>query len=355
MDRRTMIAAAGAAGLAAWSACARPAVTTEVARWPGGKAGAVSLTYDDNSPNQFRVALPLMRRFGLPATFHVITGEISRESLPSWGLLKGLTEEGFEISSHSVTHAHLDALDDANLAYELDKSRRDILDHLGPLQTFTVECPYGTEDERVVRAALERYPASRNRLPEPFLEELNRDSERDPRASAKEYVQWQRGVLTATPMDLMTSWVDITASRGNIWLVLVFHGVDGVGWEPKTGAELESYFSYIRDRGDQLWVATFRDVVKYMRERMSARVASSRTGRDITVELSHDLPRDLYDLPLTLRTAVPADWDMVEVRQAGKAMTAAASRDGRGTFVQYRAAPNGGTIVVSRGRETSGQ
>ncbi|MBP1768375.1 MAG: polysaccharide deacetylase family protein [Candidatus Aminicenantes bacterium] len=114
--------------------------------------------------------------------------------------------------------------------------------HLGPKHTFTIECPYGTEDERVVRYALARYPASRNRLPEPFLEEFNRWNDRYPGISLKEYVQWQRGVLTATPMSLMKSWVDTIARHENIWLVLVFHGIDGIGWEPKTGAELKEYF-----------------------------------------------------------------------------------------------------------------
>ena len=71
-------------------------------------------------------------------------------------------------------------------------------------------------------------------------------------------------------MALMKSWVDTVASRDNMWLVLVFHGVDGIGWEPKTGAELGEYFGYIRSLGDEVWVATFRDAAKYMRERMHA-------------------------------------------------------------------------------------
>lgn len=41
----------------------------------------------------------------------------------------------------------------------------------------------------VVEHALARHPASRNRMPEAFLEKLNRSSHSDPRASRKEYVQ----------------------------------------------------------------------------------------------------------------------------------------------------------------------
>src|SRR6476620_11729288 len=49
---------------------------TEITKWQYGKNGAVSLTYDDGSINQFRVAVPIMDSFGFPATFFIVTGQI---------------------------------------------------------------------------------------------------------------------------------------------------------------------------------------------------------------------------------------------------------------------------------------
>ncbi|MGZ5425296.1 MAG: hypothetical protein ACXWH4_12115, partial [Candidatus Aminicenantales bacterium] len=69
---QTLIVLAGLTGLAAQFGCGRDDFRTEIVKWQDGKAAAVSLTYDDNSANQFRVAVPLMRRFDFPATFHVI-------------------------------------------------------------------------------------------------------------------------------------------------------------------------------------------------------------------------------------------------------------------------------------------
>ncbi len=412
---------------------------TEVLKWPNGSRAAISLTYDDGSINQLRVAVPLMLRLGFPATFHIITGQVRGSKYPGafigrpladiiaetasvptgrdnlferasaiahlgseegvechsragelfedgkleeacrvidegyaklrsgawvknvpsgadaerrgtvgWDDLAGLARRGFEISSHTVTHPRLAVLDEANLVYELEKSRQEILDHLGPKHTFTVECPYGTEDERVMRYALARYPASRNRMPEPWLEELNRGSEKKPLSSDKEYVQWQRGALTATPMALMKSWVDTVASRGNLWLVLVFHGVDGVGWEPKTGAELDEYFSYIKALGDKVWVATFQDAAKYMRERMSACVRVRPKGEGFEIILSHGLAPDLYDLPLTLKTIVPDDWPAADVLQKDRVVRAPAQGSAGGRFVIYEAAPSSGPVTLAR-------
>jgi peptidoglycan/xylan/chitin deacetylase (PgdA/CDA1 family) len=436
--RFVLVAAAASIWLASQPGCRRADIGTEIAKWQDGKAAAVSLTYDDNSPNQFRVAVPLMERLGFPATFHIITGEIegsryhgafigrpvaeivretagvptgpgnfferasaigrlgleggfeahlragelfedgriddaykaidaafaearagrlAPEAAPrpgpggrplTWEALEALAARGFEFSSHTITHPRLAVLDDANLDYELEKSREDILDHLGPAHAFTVECPFGTEDERVVRRALALYPASRNRMPEPFLEELNRWSDKDPASSAKAYVQWQRGVLAATPMAEMKGWVNTAGRRDNIWVVLVFHGVDGVGWEPKTGAELEEYFGYIGSLQDRLWVATFRDVTKYMRERMAGRVTTVRKGETIEVDLRHDLPAGVYDLPLTLKTAVPSGWASVTVTQGEMRAIVRPTQDGRGPYVLYRAVPNAGPVTLRR-------
>jgi peptidoglycan/xylan/chitin deacetylase (PgdA/CDA1 family) len=430
----------GSVGLAALLAFAAGGNgETVITRWPDGKRAAVSLTYDDGSINQFRVAAPIMDRLGLPATFFVITGDIPgsryrgtfigrpteaivRETAEAptntdnlferasaighlglagalqhhtragslfeqgrleqackaidegyakvragafkpqaspagfegatqfvtWDELKTLAKHGHEIGSHTVTHPRLAVLDEPNLAYELEKSREDILEHLGPKHTFSIECPYGTENERVVERALARYPASRNRMPERFLEELNRSSRADPGASRKEYVQWQRGALTRTPMETMRSWVDTALAHDRIWLVLVFHGVEGVGWEPKTGAELEEYFRYIKSMEDRLWVATFQDVVKYVRERQRARVTTTRKRDAVDVVLRHDLDPALYDLPLTLRTPVPASWPAAEVRQGARLRRVPVVRDGDGPSVQYRAVPNAEPVRLTR-------
>ena len=39
---------------------------TEITKWKYGKRGAVSITYDDGNINQFKNAMPVMDRLGLP-------------------------------------------------------------------------------------------------------------------------------------------------------------------------------------------------------------------------------------------------------------------------------------------------
>lgn len=410
---------------------------TEITPWQNGKRAAITLTYDDGTINQFTVALPIMNRLSLPATFFIITGQIpgsqyqgkfigrpveqiikETATIPTqkenfferasavgylgysgtrqyhtnagsvydeqgeskaeeaykiideayqkvrngefkprptqdnrggvtWDQIRSYAAQGHEFASHTVTHPRLAVLDEPNMLYELEKSREEILKQLGPEYTFSAEGPYGTENERVMECMYKIYPALRNRMPESFLEELNRWNTMNPGTSKKEYVQWQRGATTKTPLPLMKSWVDTVAGNNNNWLVLVFHGVDGIGYEALPGELLKEYFEYIKEKENDLWVATFADVTKYIRERMHATLNVNETRQKITVTVKHSLDQTLYDLPLTLKTYIPANWKTVNVKQGSKEKKISPRKDERGTFIEYQATPNSAPVEIS--------
>jgi peptidoglycan/xylan/chitin deacetylase (PgdA/CDA1 family) len=265
----------------------------------------------------------------------------------TWDEIKTYAGQGHEFASHTVTHPRLAVLDEMNLLYELEKSKEEILNRLGPQYTFSAECPYGTENERVMQYAYKIYPALRNRMPEPYLEELNRWNEMNPGESNKDYVQWQRGATTKTPLPMMKSWIDTVAANNNNWLVLVFHGVDGIGYEALPHELLDEYFQYIKSKEENLWVATFADATKYMRERMSAQINTEETGDKITISLTHSLDPAHYNVPLTLKSYVPSDWKKVTVRQGSTERSLDSQNDDRGTFVMYQAQPNSEAILVT--------
>lgn len=268
----------------------------------------------------------------------------------TWKNLNTYAKEGHEIASHTVTHPRLAILDKVNMLYELEQSRADIEKFLGEAYTFSAECPYGTEDERVMKYAFDIYPSLRNRMPELYLEELNRSSDINPGISNKEYVQWQRGALTDTSMKIMKSWVDTSIAHDNIWLVLVFHGVNDIGWEPKTGEELEEYFVYIKEKEEQLWVATFADVSKYIKERKNTKISSKIENKRIVLNISTDLNTTMYNVPLTMKTYVPKVWKSIlfETRNNRKnQLILNTQKDSLGSFVLYDVLPNEGEIILS--------
>ncbi|MEJ0082345.1 MAG: polysaccharide deacetylase family protein [Puia sp.] len=75
----------------------------------------------------------------------------------SWDDFRKYADEGYEIASHSVTHATMPGLDEANIHYELEKSKEEIKNHLGDKYTFSTEVPYGYEDDRGDADRLQKY------------------------------------------------------------------------------------------------------------------------------------------------------------------------------------------------------
>ncbi|HEX8039703.1 MAG TPA: polysaccharide deacetylase family protein [Chryseosolibacter sp.] len=409
---------------------------TEITAFKNGKTGAISITLDDASINQFRQALPIMDTLDIKATFFINTAHIRDNQIPpkyfgrpvaeiiketattptnqsniferasalrfldmpgavdshnnagalyenekydeafktideayakarsrkikavkasmqpggdmiTWAEIKAFAANGHEFGSHTISHPRLSVLDEPNLLYELEKCKEEIQQQLGPHHTFSAECPFGTENERVMEYAYKVYPALRNRMPEPFLAEINRGSDKVPGMFHKPYIQWQRGPLAKTTMSTMKSWVDTLLVRNNVWLVLTFHGVDGIGWEAKPHEELKEYFSYMKGKEDKLWIATFGDVTKYMRERMAAKVSAERKDDNIIVTIGHSLDKALYDFPLTLKTYVPGGWSKVKVTQDGAESEVAVASDEHGSYAQYQALPNAGDVTLS--------
>lgn len=276
--------------------------------------------------------------------------EAANEKGLTWNSIKRYAAEGYEFASHSVSHARLAVTDTANMRYELEKSKEDIRENLGEEHTFSAEIPFGIEDPRVMENALPFYPALRNRMTDSFLREINRGDTALPGVPDKEYVQWQRGPLSHTSPAQMQSWIDTVSAHNNIWLVLVFHGIDNVGWEPLPHELLDTYFQYIKNKEDKLWIAPFKDVVKYMRERMSAKLGYTTEAGQINIHLNHDLDKHLYHLDLTLKTYVPDNWNEVTIIQDGREREARADRDRNGHFIIYQASPVGGVIALRQKR-----
>jgi peptidoglycan/xylan/chitin deacetylase (PgdA/CDA1 family) len=275
-----------------------------------------------------------------------IDDSYSGEGRITWDEIREFASRGHEFASHTISHPRLAILDEVNMLWELEKCKEDILKQLGPGHTFSCECPYGTENERVMEYALAIYPATRNRMPEDYLAELNRGSRVHPSVPDEPYIQWQRGPKTATPLHIMNSWIDTCLVNNDIWLVLVFHGVDGVGWEAIPGDTFNSFFSYMKANEEGLWVATFQDVTKYMRERMNSTVKTSRDRDQIKVNLYHSLDPKLYNLALTLKTYIPDRWKEISVSQNGLDLEYEIISEKPGKFIMYSALPGVNPVII---------
>ena len=114
----------------------------------------LAVTFDDGYEDTLRNAAPVLARLGIPFSACVTPGllDAGRPHL-TWAELSELGKiTDCEIGAHGLTHARLDALDDAALARELTGSRRRLEDALGyPAAVMT--WPHGAASRRTAAAA----------------------------------------------------------------------------------------------------------------------------------------------------------------------------------------------------------
>jgi len=102
---------------------------------------AVILTFDDNWVNQYWFALPILEKNNFNATFFVYClGMNQGPGLMTSNQLRDLYARGFDIESHSMTHADLTKLNAKKLDYETAQSKT-CLEDMVPGANITIYAP----------------------------------------------------------------------------------------------------------------------------------------------------------------------------------------------------------------------
>ncbi len=135
---------------------------------PDGVKVIVSVTFDDASVSSFENALPILKKYRLPAAIFVPTGNLGGS--PRWALEESCPDAdeiimskeqiaeveklGFEVFSHTVSHPYLTRIGDNELKFELNESRQTLEGIVGH-DVSVLSYPHGDFDGKVCRAANE--------------------------------------------------------------------------------------------------------------------------------------------------------------------------------------------------------
>lgn len=123
---------------------------------------AVAITFDDGLRSVERIALPLLRDHGLPATVFLVSGAMGATNawggtaepripqLPvmDWNDACRLADAGISLGAHSRTHPHLSRLSAGAIEDEVISSCDRIREEVGRAVT-AFAYPYGDADDRV--------------------------------------------------------------------------------------------------------------------------------------------------------------------------------------------------------------
>ena len=117
---------------------------------------AVAITFDDGLESFGRIAAPLLREHGLPATLFVVTDAVGSTNvwrgqrdagipvfpLLDWDALGRLAADGVAIGAHTCTHRNLASADADTATREIVASRTRLARELG-VEATTFAYPYG--------------------------------------------------------------------------------------------------------------------------------------------------------------------------------------------------------------------
>jgi peptidoglycan/xylan/chitin deacetylase (PgdA/CDA1 family) len=138
---------------------------SEIMQPGNNKRPVVAITFDDAFTSIMENAIPILKRYNLPATIFVPTGNLGQP--PRWHLETGdtsgnetvmseeqildLDKNGFEILSHTVSHPVLVKIADNELNAELTGARR-ALENIVGHTVVGISYPHGEFDARVCEA-----------------------------------------------------------------------------------------------------------------------------------------------------------------------------------------------------------
>lgn len=128
-------------------------------RFPGGRAKALTLSYDDGVEQDIRL-LDIMKKHGLKGTFNLNSGCYAEEGTvyPKGQIHRRMTQakvtevfaqSGQEVAVHGLTHPWLEQLPDHMMMRELVEDRENLENQFHTI-VRGMAYPFGTFDDRVV-------------------------------------------------------------------------------------------------------------------------------------------------------------------------------------------------------------
>ncbi len=312
----------------ALTSCAKD-IKCEIPTWHRGCAVAVSLTFDDNCPNQFNTAQPIMESYGFYGTFFVIF-----DGNENYNDLRNAYESGHEIACHTMTHTDLATLTDEQMDFQFSACAEKIKKEIGA-RMLTLAYPYCSRPESSI--PLKYFVAART-----CSGKIDKPTPDDYMGISSFGVGSESSYYNAAPIiNLLEDAVDSTG-----WVTLLIHEIDnGPGYSPFSSDDLERVLDHLFENQDRFWVAPFADVARYTKERDVAQVTASISGDEIHIVLTAEgLDPAIYNVPITLEVELPDGWNTVDAQQDNLALDACIDN---GKII-FEAIPNRGEIIVQK-------
>jgi peptidoglycan/xylan/chitin deacetylase (PgdA/CDA1 family) len=311
----------------------------EKATWFDFKDAAVSFTFDDGNRTHFTVAAPMLEQRGWRGTFYVVTNWVGAGDTPSWDTIVQSAQNGHEIGSHTNNHALISTITTPSLIdsaiIELSTSKQIINQHIFPEKCETLAWPGGAVNYSATQLGSQFYISCRGS-----------GYALQPQVPINYYNVYSKAAYADTTSAQMIQWVDqVMVTKG--WLIDRIHGIDGVGYEPVPSSRYAEQFDYIKSFENKLWVATFKEVIKYIRERLFSTLSLvDSTNSSYTLILTGPSPDTVYNVPLTLKVKLKGNMiNLTHITQSDGLLPFEIAVNNGETYAIFNAIPGQTPIV----------
>jgi peptidoglycan/xylan/chitin deacetylase (PgdA/CDA1 family) len=179
---------------------------------------AVTITFDDASVSQYSEGLTIASKYDIPGTLYVPVRGVSHDTTTmGWSGVRSFLERGWEIGSHTMSHADLKKLNQEALENELATSRECIADMIGVMpESFA--SPFGSYNQKVLHV-IQKYYRSHVRG---WGSEYGRHNML---GTTDHFAIHRFNVRRFHTLQELCEAVD-TAIRRGVWLVFAFHELE---------------------------------------------------------------------------------------------------------------------------------
>ncbi len=128
-----------------------------------GNDKVVMINFDDGYKSHFLYAKPILDKYGFKASFFIVCDKM--ETQPKWMTWQDITalkNDGMDIESHTMTHAHLDSVSAQTLDYETGYAKQCLADHGFDTTIFAYPKNLGSDNDTVVNVVGKYYSLARS-------------------------------------------------------------------------------------------------------------------------------------------------------------------------------------------------